>query len=98
MNNIDYSQFQPGTVLFLVIVIAIAWTALWSGIALYRAGHDRAVGWFILLFVVHTLGILDIVYIFAVSLRRKRTDLVTRESLEARGLEVHERALTQKGE
>ena len=42
----------------------IAWSIAWEGWALWTAGRNRQKWWFILLLLVHTLGILDIIYIF----------------------------------
>jgi len=62
----------PDWILFgLVIPILIIWEAVWKGIALWRAGGNRQLVWFICLFIFNTLGILPIIYIFAFSKRRE---------------------------
>jgi hypothetical protein len=48
--------------IFLVIVLAL-WSVFWKGMALWRAAKHRQLGWFIVLLVVNTAGILEIVYI-----------------------------------
>ncbi len=50
----------------LMMVLAI-WSLVWKGWALWRAGRNNSVGWFIALLVLNTLGILEIIYIFAFS-------------------------------
>ena len=50
-----------------VIVLAAVWTIPWKGAALWRAARNQSVAWFVALLVINTLGILDIVYIFAFS-------------------------------
>ncbi len=60
----------PGWLILVVIVLAI-WGAIWKGIGLWRAGADRNLPWFVVMFVINTVGILEIVYIFAIS-RPKR--------------------------
>jgi hypothetical protein len=52
---------------WLIIPLAIAWEAVWKGIALWKAGRNDHLVWFICLFIFNTLGILPIIYIFAFS-------------------------------
>ncbi len=60
----------PGWLVAVIVVLGI-WEAVWKGIALWRAGVDRNLLWFVLMFVLNTLGILEIVYIFAISRPRR---------------------------
>ncbi len=52
-----------------LIVLAIVWPLPWKGVALWRAAANRHLGWFIALFLLNTLAILEIVYIFGFSRR-----------------------------
>jgi len=47
--------------------ILVAWEMAWKGVALWRAGRNRQLAWFICLFIFNTAGILPIIYIFAFS-------------------------------
>lgn len=49
------------------ILLAILWTIPWKGVALWRAARGCHKGWFVVLLVVNTLGILEIIYIFIFS-------------------------------
>ncbi|MFH1749902.1 MAG: DUF5652 family protein [bacterium] len=49
------------TLLFFILMI---WSVVWKGIALWRAGRNNQVGWFVVLFLINTIGILEILYIF----------------------------------
>ena len=53
-------------IFMLVTFLVIIWTMVWKGIALYKAGKNEHVGWFIVLFLINTMGLLEIIYIFAV--------------------------------
>lgn len=53
-----------------VIVLVAVWTILWKGVALWRASGNRSIAWFIVLLLINTLGILDIIYIFAFSKKK----------------------------
>ena len=54
-----------------VILLAALWTLPWKGIALWKAASSRSKVWFIILFLINTLGILEILYIFIFSKMRK---------------------------
>ena len=72
MESIGWTYpFFPGAAIFwLVIILAVAWSMVWKGIALWRAGRNGHLVWFIVLLVVNTLGILPIIYIFAFSRKK----------------------------
>jgi hypothetical protein len=56
-------------VFWLVLPLVIAWELAWKGVALWRAGRNGHLAWFICLFIFNTVGILPIIYIFAFSRR-----------------------------
>jgi hypothetical protein len=57
--------------IWYIIPLAIAWEAVWKGVALWKAGRNAHLVWFIVIFIVNTLGILPIVYIFAFSRKKE---------------------------
>lgn len=57
--------------MLVLILLAVVWEMVWKGIALWRAGRNGALVWFIALFILNTLGILPIIYIFAFSRKKK---------------------------
>lgn len=57
-----------GPLLALLIVLGL-WSLVWKGIALYKAGGRKDLGWFIAMFILNTVGILEIIYIFGFSKR-----------------------------
>ncbi|MFC1904010.1 DUF5652 family protein [Chloroflexota bacterium] len=61
-----FCPFLTGTMWF-IIPLAIVWSMTWKGIALWKAGKNGNLAWFIVLFIFNTLGILPIIYIFAFS-------------------------------
>ena len=56
----------------VLIYVAIIWTLIWMGIALWKASKNDDKVWFIVFLLVHTLGILDILYIYIFSKKSKR--------------------------
>lgn len=66
-----YASFQnPGS--WAVFSLLLVWSLIWKGLALYRAGANRSPGWFVVLLIFNTLGILEILYLLLFSKRRKR--------------------------
>lgn len=55
-----------------LIIIAVVWSSVWKAFALYRAGKQTDPIWFVLLFLVNTLGILEMFYLFIFSRRASR--------------------------
>lgn len=50
-----------------LIALAIIWSLVWKGLALWRAAGFRQKYWFIAILLINTLGLLEIIYIFLVS-------------------------------
>lgn len=70
----DIDQISAVYVTFMPVIIILAlWSGVWKALALYRAGKVRDVGWFVVLFLVNTLGILEILYLTIWSKRASRT-------------------------
>jgi hypothetical protein len=67
----NYSHaFVPGFFAgwFSVLVIPLTiWSVAWMGLALWKAARNGDKAWFVILLLVHTLGILDILYIYLFS-------------------------------
>ncbi|HUD08565.1 MAG TPA: DUF5652 family protein [Candidatus Saccharimonadales bacterium] len=57
-----------------ILILAAIWTIPWKGVALWRAARNRSVSWFVVLLIVNTLGILEIIYIFAFSKKGKEEE------------------------
>ena len=64
------SSFMPGflTGWFSMLIVPLAfWSVFWMGLALWKAAKKDSKVWFVVLLLVHTFGILDILYIFVFS-------------------------------
>ncbi len=57
----------------LLFILFLTWTMIWKGMALWKAALNNHQKWFIALFILNTLGILDILYIYVFS--KKKTAL-----------------------
>ncbi len=58
---------EIGTIVWLLIGLGIEWSAVWKGIALWRAARNGHLPWFIIMVIINTAGILEIIYIFGFS-------------------------------
>jgi len=77
--NIDYLTLKPDQMeqfqsmlpwLVTVIIIMALWESVWKFIALWKAGRNNHLAWFVCIAVFNTIGILPIIYIL---LHRKKS-------------------------
>lgn len=54
-----------------LIILAALWTLPWKGVSLWKAARAEHKRWFIALLVINTLGLLEILYIFVFSKKKK---------------------------
>jgi hypothetical protein len=47
----------------LLLLLILAWSIFWKGLALWRAAKDNQRNWFIALLIINTVGILEIIYL-----------------------------------
>lgn len=50
-----------------IIVPVAIWSAIWTGFALWYAARREEKGWFIFFILVHTAGIIEILYLIFVA-------------------------------
>jgi hypothetical protein len=55
-------QELPVFLIPLIVVLSI-WESIWKAIALYKAGGNKDLAWFIFIFIFNTVGILPIIYV-----------------------------------
>ncbi len=55
----------------ILLMILVVWSIYWKGRALWRAAHHNSKPWFVALLVINTLGILEILYIYIFSKKKK---------------------------
>lgn len=75
MNYLQLMQVQLGIPMWLLITI-IAWSVIWKLLALWKSARKNHVAWFIIIFFVITIGILEILYLYVFSeikCERKKT-------------------------
>lgn len=55
-----------------IIIVLVVWDIAWKGLAIWKAGRDNQSGWFIALFIINSLGILPILYLYVFSKKDKK--------------------------
>lgn len=66
-NEFPVEWFGPlGWVLFALPILLI-WSFFWKGLALWHSARRAQGWWFVILLFVNTLGILEIIYLFAIA-------------------------------
>lgn len=54
---------QISTEVIVIIIILGIWSLIWKGIALWKAGRNNQLKWFIVMLILNTAGILPIIYL-----------------------------------
>lgn len=63
-------QFITNNQSWLIPLVAL-WVLPWKGISLWKAAKHNDQKWFIALLLINTLGILEILYIYVFSKKKK---------------------------
>ncbi len=48
------------------IMLLVVWSAVWTGLALWHAAKRGDTGWFIWFLLVHTAGIVELIYLLTI--------------------------------
>jgi len=55
----------------VLVPLALVWSLVWKGFALWRSAELRQKYWFIALLLINSLGILEIFYLFVIARKYK---------------------------
>jgi len=55
-----------------LLVSVVLWSLFWKGVALWHSARRGQPWWFVIVLIVNTVGILEIIYLFAVAKLRFR--------------------------
>ncbi len=62
-----------GSGMVFLFVVLMIWSAVWKAIALWKSGRNNQLAWFIVLFIINTVGILEIIYLLAFQKKPKKS-------------------------
>ena len=68
-SHVTYTKAE--VIIFIVLAI---WEGVWKAIALWKAGRNRQLIWFIAMIVLNTVGILEIVYLLFFQAKPDKSD------------------------
>ncbi len=63
---------SPKIALFVYSIILV-WSLIWKGIASWKSARKGHIIWFVVFFVINTIGILEILYIYVFSKLDEKT-------------------------
>ena len=68
-NHTPFFMHSPiaGAGFGALLALAVVWSLVWKGWALWLAARRGEKVWFLVLLILNTVGILDIIYIFAIA-------------------------------
>ena len=58
----------------LIVIVGI-WDAVWKLIAMWKAGRNDHLAWFICIFIFNTIGILPIIYILIYKKKAEKAEI-----------------------
>lgn len=61
--TVDAFSGMPTWAVWVLVILGL-WSLVWKGFALYKAARLQQKVWFVVVFILNTIGILDIFYIF----------------------------------
>lgn len=67
--------------LYVILPALIIWEAIWKAIALWKAGRNNHLYWFIAIFVINSLGILPIIYLIILKKRHRKKNFEEKTSI-----------------
>ncbi|MDP3882730.1 MAG: DUF5652 family protein [Candidatus Staskawiczbacteria bacterium] len=68
---IDFARYLDAHPLFMALFIVLGvWALVWKGIALWKAGRNNQLTWFVFIMILNTVGILPIIYLFFFSKKK----------------------------
>lgn len=63
----DLSSAGLGVGFLVFLIVAAIWSIIWKGVALWYAARNGHKAWYVIMLILNTVGILEIIYIFAVA-------------------------------
>jgi divalent metal cation (Fe/Co/Zn/Cd) transporter len=71
--------FGPSPLGIAMLLIIVAWSLVWKGLALWKSAREGSNIWFVVMLIVNTVGILEILYLFVFSNKKKPAAITTEE-------------------
>jgi len=69
-----YEIYQDPTGFIVLLIILSIWSLIWKGIGMWHAARAKQKGWFVILLIFNTMGILPIVYLLFFCPKNRKED------------------------
>ena len=63
----------------LISILSMIWCLPWKAVALWKSARNNQKAWFIVMFLLNTLAVLEIIYIFAFSKKKKSEAIISEQ-------------------
>jgi len=81
LGNSNAVRFFDAPFFSIGFPVLIVWSAVWGGLAIWHAARRGDKWWFIAFMLIHTVGILEIIYlVFVVKAFEKRSPAPSRRT------------------
>lgn len=77
-----------GTLLFILFLVAMFWSIVWKGIALWKSARNGHKGWYIAILILNTLGILEIIYLIFFNKKKAKKEISKNNIPEQKELNI----------
>lgn len=57
-------NYLPPNVSPVLLFVILVWSTAWKIVAIWRASKNNQIYWFVILFLINSIGILDLIYLF----------------------------------
>lgn len=95
LENLDDISMIPGTLfgiggtlLFILFLVAMFWSIVWKGIALWKSARNGHKGWYIAILILNTLGILEIIYLIFFNKKKAKKEISENNIPEQKELNI----------
>ena len=68
----SHSSYTFSHTEIVIISLLLIWELAWKAVALWKAGHNNQPVWFVAMFLINSVGILEILYIFIFQRKRSK--------------------------
>lgn len=77
-----------GTLLLILFLVAMFWSIVWKGIALWESARNGHKGWYIAILILNTLGILEIIYLIFFNKKKAKKEISENNIPEQKELNI----------
>ena len=75
----------------LIFMVIMCWSLVWKAIALWLAARNNHKLWFGIMLIINTVGILEIIYIFAIAMKKPGAKKTLLEEIKFGGINIEEK-------